>query len=92
MPGTLEHTVALSLFNAQQYINGMFIDTPTQQNKTSESSGILNTVSSLPQSVSNAAYEVLKFVTPTSNQKESLPTGLPGQTYSEVVTGLRYFI
>ena len=24
VPGTLEHTVALGLFNAQQYINGMF--------------------------------------------------------------------
>ena len=30
VPGTLEHTVTLALFNAQQYLNQMFRDKPSQ--------------------------------------------------------------
>ena len=99
VPGTLEHTVALGLFNAQQYINGMFsgssssnaVDTKIGEGGDSASSGgILETVAALPQSVSNAAVEVLKFVnTGTSGPAQSSgSSALPGQTYSEVVTGV----
>ena len=98
VPGTLEHTVALTLFNAQQYVNSMFssnpIRTSDQEASGSDSSGsgsIMEAVSSLPQSVSNSAYQLLKFVTPTTSSEGDPTVGntaLPGQTYSEVVTGL----
>ena len=100
VPGTLEHTVALGLFNAQQYINGMLsgssasnaADTKLGGEQVSGGAGgILDTVAALPQSVSNAAVEVLKFVTPGASgtvQAASGSSPLPGQTYSEVVTGV----
>ena len=98
VPGTLEHTVALGLFNAQQYINGMIsgsgnaADTKIGGEGASGSTGgLLDTVAALPQSVSNAAVEVLKFVTPGATGAVQTPDGssvLPGQTYSEVVTGV----
>ena len=96
VPGTLEHTVALALFNAQQYINQAFSGTsqPVIDNKlgvaagASETDGsVLSAVSSLPASLGNAAVQVLKFVgqppPPTS-----ATSGTPGQSYSEVVTGV----
>ena len=97
VPGTWEHTVTLALFNAQQYLNTMFKSKPSQpaiDNKigvaagASETadSGIIGAVSSLPQSVTNAAVQVLKFVNPSS---ASAGTGDSGsQSYSEVVTGV----
>ena len=99
VPGTLEHTVALGLFNAQQYINGMFSGTGNAadtkigggEGASSSTGGLLDTVAALPQSVSNAAVEVLKFVTPGASgvvQTSASPSVLPGQTYSEVVTGV----
>ena len=73
MPGTMEHTVTLALFNAQQYINNLFRSKPSQpaiDNKIgvaagatqATETGILGAVSSLPQSVTSAAVQVLKFV------------------------------
>ena len=99
VPGTLEHTVALGLFNAQQYINGMFSGSSNAadtkigggEGASSSTGGLLDTVAALPQSVSNAAVEVLKFVTPGASgvvQTSASPSVLPGQTYSEVVTGV----
>jgi len=101
VPGTLEHTVALGLFNAQQYINGMLSGSSASntadtkigagEQASGSAGGILDTVAALPQSVSNAAVEVLKFVTPGASgvvQTASGSSPLPGQTYSEVVTGV----
>ena len=99
VPGTLEHTVALGLFNAQQYINGMFSGSSNAadtkigdaEGASGATGGLLDTVAALPQSVSNAAVEVLKFVTPGASgvvQTSASPSVLPGQTYSEVVTGV----
>merc|ERR1712079_995012 len=48
--------------------------------------GILGAVSSLPQSVTSAAVQVLKFGNPTSATGEAGDTG--SQSYSEVVTGV----
>ena len=91
VPGTLEHSMALTLFNAQQYVNSMF--TKTGDTDSSDSSGIMAAVSSLPQSLSSAAVSVLKFVSPSQQKTDpasaaAISTGLPGQTYSEVVTGV----
>ena len=94
VPGTLEHTVALTLFNAQQYVNSMLSGSPvrTGDDQDQDSSGsIMDTVASLPQSVSDSAYQLLKFVTPTTSSEGDPTVGntaLPGQTYSEVVTGV----
>ena len=99
VPGTLEHTVALALFNAQQYINQALSGTsqPAVDNKLGVAAGasepdgsVLSAVSSLPASLSNAAVQVLKFVNPASKEKtEPVLAGLrPGQSYSEVVTGV----
>ena len=99
VPGTLEHTVALALFNAQQYIN-QALSGPSQpaiDNKlgvaagSSETEGsVLSAVSSLPASLSKAAVQVLQFVSPAGPEKtEPVLTELrPGQSYSEVVTGV----
>ena len=97
VPGTMEHTVTLALFNAQQYINNLFRSKPSQpaiDNKIgvaagatqAAETGILGAVSSLPQSVTSAAVQVLKFVNPTSATGEAGDTG--SQSYSEVVTGV----
>jgi len=99
VPGTLEHSLTLALFNAQQFVNqalsGPF--QPALENKQGVSSGenetdgsVISAVSSLPASLSNAAVQVLKFVNPPSKEKtEPLVTGArPGQSYSEVVTGV----
>ena len=95
VPGTLEHTVALALFNAQQYINQALSGSsqPAIDNKLGVAAGasepdgsVLSAVSSLPASLSNAAVQVLKFVAqppPTAST-----SGTPGQSYSEVVTGV----
>ena len=101
VPGTLEHTVALGLFNAQQYINGMFSGSSSGnaadtkigagEGASGSTGGLLDTVASLPQSVSSAAVEVLKFVTPGATGAVQTPSSssvLPGQSYSEVVTGV----
>ena len=98
VPGTWEHTVTLALFNAQQYLNTMLNSKPSQpaiDNKigvaagasdTAEAGGIIGAVSSLPQSVTNAAVQVLKFVNPGA---AAAGTGASGsQSYSEVVTGV----
>ena len=94
VPGTLEHTVALTLFNAQQYINQMFKSKPSQDiNKIgvaadatpSSDTGIIGAVSSLPQSMTNAAVQVLKFVNPA---QEIAGQSGGSQSYSEVVTGV----
>ena len=99
VPGTLEHTVALALFNAQQFVNQALSgpSQPAVETKQGVSSGgnqtdgsVLSAVSSLPASLSNAAVQVLKFVNPASKEKtEPAVAGLrPGQSYSEVVTGV----
>ena len=101
VPGTLEHTVALGLFNAQQYINGMLSGSSSGnaadtkigggEGASGGSGGLLDTVAALPQSVSSAAVEVLKFVTPGATGAVQTPSSssvLPGQSYSEVVTGV----
>ena len=97
VPGTLEHTVALALFNAQQFVNqalsGSGPSQPAIDNKQGENEtdgSVLSAVSSLPASLGNAAVQVLKFVNPASKEKtEPVLAGLrPGQTYSEVVTGV----
>ena len=95
VPGTLEHTVTLALFNAQQYINQILSPSqPAIDSKlgvaAGESGGIVSSVSSLPSSLSNAAVEVLKFVSPASKEKTEPEVGglRPGQSYSEVVTGV----
>ena len=97
VPGTWEHTVTLALFNAQQYLNTMLKSKPSQPaidnkigvaagaSETAEAGGIIGAVSALPQSVTNAAVEVLKFVNPSAAS-----AGASGgtQSYSEVVTGV----
>ena len=95
VPGTLEHTVALTLFNAQQFVNQALSGSsqPAVDNKLGETEpdgSVLSAVSSLPASLSNAAVQVLKFVNPASKEKtEPVLAGLrPGQSYSEVVTGV----
>ena len=98
VPGTLEHTVTLALFNAQQYIKQV-LSPPSQppiENKlgvaASENgeAGIVSSVSSLPSSLTSAAVQVLKFVSPDSEEKTEPEMGplRPGQSYSEVVTGV----
>ena len=98
VPGTLEHTVTLALFNAQQYIKQV-LSPPSQppiENKlgvaASENgeAGIVSSVSSLPSSLTSAAVQVLKFVSPDSEEKTESDMGTvrPGQSYSEVVTGV----
>ena len=96
VPGTWEHTVTLALFNAQQYLNTMLKSKPSQPaidnkigvaagaSETAEAGGIIGAVASLPQSVTNAAVEVLKFVNPSS---ASASAGA-SDGYSEVVTGV----
>ena len=49
--------------------------------------GIIGAVSTLPQSVTNAAVQVLKFVNPTQPVSSS-GDSTGSQTYSEVVTGV----
>ena len=105
VPGTLEHTVTLALFNAQQYVNRLFKSKPSQpaiDNKigvaagasAEADTGIIGAVSSLPQSVTKAAVQVLKFVNPPTSGAASASTNINGvntgtsQTYSEVVTGV----
>ena len=98
VPGTLEHTVTLALFNAQQYLKQV-LSPPSQppiENKlgvaASENgeAGIVSSVSSLPSSLTSAAVQVLKFVSPDSEEKteQEMGTLRPGQSYSEVVTGV----
>ena len=94
VPGTWEHTVTLALFNAQQYLNTMLKSKPSQPaidnkigvaagaSETAEAGGIIGAVASLPQSVTNAAVEVLKFVNPSSASAGA------SDGYSEVVTGV----
>ena len=99
VPGTWEHTVTLALFNAQQYLNTMLKSKPSQPaidnkigvaagaSEAAEADGIIGAVASLPQSVTNAAVEVLKFVNPSA--ASSAAGGASGsQSYSEVVTGV----
>ena len=99
VPGTLEHTVTLALFNAQQYINQILSPSqPAIDNKlgvaagASEGAGdggIISAVSSLPTSLTSAAVQVLKFVgEPPQSMSSSSSSGTPGQSYSEVVTGV----
>ena len=101
VPGTLEHTVTLALFNAQQYLNKV-LSPPSQpaiDNKLGVAAGaeagggeagIISAVSSLPSSLTNAAVQVLKFVgdPPSSATASASASGTPGQSYSEVVTGV----
>ena len=98
VPGTLEHTVTLALFNAQQYINQILSPSqPAIDNKlgvaagASEGAGdggIISAVSSLPTSLTSAAVQVLKFVGEPPQSTSSSSSGTPGQSYSEVVTGV----
>ena len=98
VPGTWEHTVTLALFNAQQYLNTMLKSKPSQPaidqkigvaagaSEAAEADGIIGAVASLPQSVTNAAVEVLKFVNPSAASASGGASG--SQSYSEVVTGV----
>jgi len=98
-PGTLEHTVKLALFNAEQSLSN-FLSPSSQQaidNKLGVAAGagdggdggdggdILTTVAALPQTVGGAAYNLLKFITPPAPTSQDPK---PGVTYSEVTTGV----
>eukprot|EP00090_Calanus_glacialis_P013422 TRINITY_DN22080_c0_g1_i5.p1 TRINITY_DN22080_c0_g1~~TRINITY_DN22080_c0_g1_i5.p1 ORF type:complete len:605 (+),score=162.47 TRINITY_DN22080_c0_g1_i5:66-1880(+) len=106
--GTWEHTVMLSMFNAQQSVNMMLMDifgddtidtnhiggqfiksdkvgqaAFTPNDDPSPDNGILASVAALPQSVSNAAYQLVKFVLPPSGTEPE------SETYSEVAAGVK---
>ena len=97
VPGTLEHSVTLALFNAQQFINQALSGSsqPAIDNKLGVAAGatepdgsLASAVSSLPASLSNAAVQVLKFVGQPPPSSTGGTGGTGGQSYSEVVTGV----
>ena len=86
-PGTLEHTITLALFKAQQSLNALLnpSNQPAIDNKlgvaagaTEDSGGILAGAAAIPA-------QIIRFISPPSNSATG--TTKPGVTYSEVTSG-----
>ena len=86
-PGTLEHTITLAIFKAQQSLNAMLKpnNQPAIDNKlgvaagaTDDDDGILATVAAMPA-------QIIRFISPPSEATTN--TAKPGVTYSEVTSG-----
>ena len=85
VPGTLQHTITLALFRAQQAMNKVL--KPAQEvDKIGLAEGESDSGGGFLITVGNAASSLVKFISPPAS-KDAASSDKPGLTYSQVTSG-----